>query len=109
MGDIMSFFETALAQATGAAQKQPSMIDALMLPIGLFVILYFFMIRPQQRKVKDHRDFLTNLKVGEEVVTGGGIIGIVRSIAEQFVTIEIASDTKIKVLKNQIQGGTKTK
>jgi preprotein translocase subunit YajC len=105
----MDLFLTAMAQAGETAARQPSLVDALILPAGIFVILYFFMIRPQQRKMKEHKDFLTSMKVGDEVVTGGGIIGTIRSIADTFVSLEVSANTNIKVLKTQITGSTKTK
>jgi preprotein translocase subunit YajC len=98
---------TAFAQATDAAQKQPSLIEMLILPAGFFVILYFFMIRPQQAKLKEHKNFLSAMKVGEEVATTGGIIGTVRSISDTFVTLDVSANSTIKVLKSHIAGSTK--
>ena len=98
---------TAFAQAAGEAAKQPGLLDMLILPAGIFMILYFLMIRPQQKKMKEHQGFIGGLKAGDEVVTGGGIIGVVKSVADQFVTIEVASDTNIKVVKSQLTGPTK--
>ncbi len=97
---------SAVAQA-GAAQPQPSLFDMLLLPMGIMVIMYFFMIRPQQRKMKEHKQLLEGLKPGDEVVTNGGIIGFVRSVADSFVTVEVATNTNIKVLKNHISALTK--
>lgn len=94
---------SALAQA--AAQPQgPSMFEMLVPFVGLFVVMYFFMLRPQQMRAKEHQAFLASLKAGDEIVTSGGIIGRVRSVAEGFVSVEIAGDTVIKVLKSAIEG-----
>jgi preprotein translocase subunit YajC len=100
---------TALAQsaAAGAQQKSPSMIEMLAMPVGFLLIMYFFIIRPQQRKAKEQSDLITNLKAGDEVVTTGGIIGKVRSVAEGFVTLEVANNTAIKVLKTNVTAFTK--
>jgi preprotein translocase subunit YajC len=99
---------TALAQqADGAAAKGPSMVEMLAMPAGFLLIMYFLIIRPQQKKAKEHSDLLVNLKAGDEVVTTGGIIGKIRSVAETFVTIDVASNTSIKVLKNNVTGLTK--
>jgi preprotein translocase subunit YajC len=62
------------------------------------------MIRPQQIRAKEHQAFLSALKAGDEIVTSGGIIGRVKSVAEGFVSVEIAGDTVIKVLKSAIEG-----
>lgn len=104
---ILSIFSiwtnTVFAQA--AAQPQgPSMFEMVVPFIGIFAVMYFFMIRPQQMRAKEHQAFLSALKAGDEIVTSGGIIGRVRSVAEGFVSVEIAGDTVIKVLKSAIEG-----
>ena len=73
------------------------------MPAGFLAIMYFFMIRPQQTRAKEHQTFLTALKAGDEVVTSGGIIGRVKSINEGFISVEIANNTVIKVLKSAIE------
>jgi preprotein translocase subunit YajC len=98
---------TAVAQTADAVQKQPSVWEMLVLPAGFFAILYFFMIRPQQSKLKEHKNFLTSMKVGDEVLTGGGIIGSIKSISDSFVTLEVSSNATVKVLKSHISGSTK--
>ena len=93
----------ALAQAADstaqAAGKQPSLVEMLAMPLGFLVIMYFFIIRPQQKKAREQNDLINNLKPGDEIVTTGGIIGKVRSVAESFVTIEVSGNTTLKVLK----------
>jgi preprotein translocase subunit YajC len=79
----------------------------LAMPVGFLFIMYFFIIRPQQKKAKDQSDLLTNLKAGDEVVTTGGIIGKVRAVAEAFVTMEVANNVAIKVVKSHVTGLTK--
>jgi preprotein translocase subunit YajC len=97
------FSSVAMAQdaaATGA--KTPSMLEVLGLPLGLLAIMYFFVLRPQGKKIRDQQKMISTLKVGDEVITTGGIIGRIRSVAEAFVTIEIASNTVIKVIKSNV-------
>ena len=72
--------------------------------VGLFVIMYFFLIRPQQRQAKQQRELLTQLKKGDDVITQSGILGKIHSVADKFVVLEIASGVKIRVLKSAIQG-----
>ena len=99
------FSATALAEAT-APQPGPSFMEVLILPLGLLVVMYFFIIRPQARKTREHQQLLQNLKVGEEVVTSGGIIGKIKSIADSFVTLESMNST-FKVVTSNIAGYTK--
>lgn len=64
-----------------------------MLPIILmFVILYFLMIRPQMKKQKEHRNMVTALAKGDEVITAGGIVGRVSEVKDNYITVEIAND-----------------
>lgn len=100
------FFGTALAEGA-PAQASPSFLEVLILPLGLFAIIYFMIIRPQSKRNKEHRELLQNLKVGEEVVTTGGIIGKIRSVADTFVTLEVAAGVNVKVVTSNVGGYTK--
>ncbi len=104
--EFFSLIDTAYGQAAEAS-KQVSFVDMLILPLGFLVIMYFFIIRPQAKKAKDHASLLTNLKVGDEVVTSGGIIGRVKSIAEGFVTIDVGGSASLKVVKQNVAGYSK--
>ena len=74
--------------------------------ILIFVIFYFFLIRPQQKKVKEHKIMVQNLKRGDKVVTSGGIVGTVERVMENDkAEIEIAEDVKVEIVKSTgIQG-----
>jgi len=74
--------------------------------ILIFVIFYFFLIRPQQKKVKEHKIMVANLKRGDKVVTSGGIVGTVERVMENDkVEIEISEDVKVEIVKSTgIQG-----
>lgn len=99
---------TAWAQEAAApAPKGPGPLETFFPFVLMLVVMYFLIIRPQQRKAKDHAQLLNNLKPGDEVVTSGGIIGKVRSVAETFVTLEVSSNTTIKVLKSNVSAMTK--
>jgi preprotein translocase subunit YajC len=98
---------TALAYAMGARGEGGGGAMASLVPILLmFVIFYFLLIRPQQKQVKRHRDFVRNLKVGERVVTSGGMHGIVRGLTETTVTLEIADNVRIKVTRSSVTGSS---
>ncbi len=72
--------------------------------ILIFGIFYFLLIRPQQKKQKQHQEFINNLEKGTEVVTSGGIIGRITGITDDVVTLEVADKVRIKVVRNQIAG-----
>ena len=76
--------------------------------ILIFVIFYFFLIRPQQKKVKEHREMVKNLKRGDEVITSGGIIGKVdRLFEDDRIELDIADGVKVQIIKNTVQGHLK--
>ena len=72
--------------------------------ILIFVVFYFLLIRPQQKKAKEHQSYLSNLKKGDKVVTGGGIHGQIAGLSDTVVTLEIAENVRIKVNRSAIAG-----
>ena len=70
--------------------------------VAMFVLMYFLLIRPQQKRAKDHKNLLKELKKGDEVVTNGGVVGKVNSVDESFATVEIAEGVVVKVQKQGI-------
>lgn len=101
-----AFAQEAAATATTAAPMGIEGAVAQFLPlIAIFVIFYFLLIRPQQKKLKEHQATLAALKKGDKVVTGGGIIGTVTKVGEgDEVDVEIASGVVVKVQKPTIGG-----
>ena len=72
--------------------------------ILIFVIFYFFLIRPQQKKVKDHKSMVAALKRGDEVITSGGIVGIIERVHEDDkIDLSISENVTVKVVKSTIQ------
>ena len=95
------FITNAYAQSTASGFSLDSM--GSFLPILLmFVVLYFLMIRPQQKKQKEQRDMLSALSAGDEVLTAGGIVGKITKVSENFITLEIAEGTEIIVQKASV-------
>lgn len=88
-----------LLQAPVAGQGGEYMWIMLIL---MFVIMYFFMIRPQNKKQKEIANFRKALQVNQHVMTAGGIHGVVKEIADDYIVLEIASNVKIKIDKNSI-------
>lgn len=72
--------------------------------ILIFVIFYFLLIRPQQKKMKEHQKFLSELRIGQKVITAGGIIGKVVKIEDNIVWLEIDKNINMPVIKGYISG-----
>ena len=93
---------TAYAQGAGLFDSSSAMIQFLPLVL-IFVVFYFLLIRPQQRKQKDHRGMLEALRRGDRVVTGGGIIGTVNKVVgNEEVEIDIAQGVRVRVVRSTI-------
>ena len=97
---------TTLAYAeTSSAAAQPQTTPPLfnIVPIlGMLVIFYFFMIRPQQKRAKEHKLMLEALQKGDMVVTSGGIYGTVAAVGEKTFELKIADNVKLKVLRSAV-------
>ena len=91
---------SAYAQSAGASTGG-SNIQMFFL-IGLVVIFYFMLIRPQQKRAKEHQAMLAKLATGDEVVTSGGILGRITDVGDTFITMEVADGVRIRVQKGQI-------
>ena len=71
--------------------------------ILIFIIFYFFLIRPQQKRVKDHKAMVDSLKRGDEVITSGGIIGVVdRVMEDDRIEVIIGENTKVQIIRSTI-------
>lgn len=92
----------AFAQDAPAAGG-PDLLTSLLPLVLIFVVFYFLMIRPQQKRMKEHRSLISNLRRGDRVVTGGGLIGLVtRVISDTEVQIEIAEGVRVRVVRSTI-------
>jgi preprotein translocase subunit YajC len=100
------FFDSAAYAMAGAGGGQGGAggFGALIPLVLMFVIFYFLLIRPQQKRAKEHRDLLQTLKKGDLIVTSGGLHGRVTGITDQVVTIEIADNVKVKVSRSYVAG-----
>jgi preprotein translocase subunit YajC len=101
--DIDVFISNAFAQTAGAASSDPTSGFLQMLPlVAVFVVMYFVMIRPQMKRQKEHKTMVEALAKGDEVITGGGMLGKVIKIGEQYLTVEIASGVEIQVQRTSV-------
>ena len=101
MNPLDFLIPVAHAQAA-AAPAAPSMMSTLLFPIILIAIMYFLMIRPQMKRQKEHQAMLGKLSRGDEVLTSGGVAGVVTDIGDNFVTIEVADNVRIRVQKSAV-------
>lgn len=99
----MSFFiSEAWAEGAATASKgDPA--SSMIFFIILFAVFYFLLIRPQQKRAKEHRTLVASLAKGDEVVTNGGMLGKITAINDNFVTIEVASGVEVKMQRQAVQ------
>jgi preprotein translocase subunit YajC len=104
------FISQAFAQAAPGAEGAGGGMLLQLLPLVLiFVVFYFLLIRPQQKKMKDHKAMIAAVRRGDRVVTGGGIIGLVTKVpSETELQVEIADGVRVRVLRSSITDVIKT-
>lgn len=83
----------------GGGQQGWGALGSLIPLILIFVIFYFLLIRPQQKRVKEHRKMIENLKKGDKIITSGGIYGIIEAVGTNTVTVKIAENVKVRLGK----------
>lgn len=91
----------AFANPSGT-EGGPSLITSFIPILLLFVIFYFLLIRPQQKKQKQHQALISNLRRGDKIVTNGGLYGTVVDVKEHVIVLKIADDTKVELVKNAV-------
>jgi preprotein translocase subunit YajC len=93
----------ALAQAAGAPPAQgPSLITQLLFFLPLILIFYFLLIRPQQQRAKKHAEMIAAVKRGDTVVTSGGLIGKVNKVNDTEITLDLAENVRVRVIKAMV-------
>ncbi len=93
---------SAVAWAQSGPTSGPSLLASLFPLILIFLVFYFLLIRPQQQKQREHQKMLASLKVNDEVVTNGGLIGRIVQIGERVLTIEIAPNVRVRVERSYV-------
>ncbi len=97
------FISSAFAQTAPAAGGDMQSTLMSMLPLALmFVVLYFVMIRPQMKKQKEHTAMISALAKGDEVITGGGLLGKVGKMGDTFIGLEVSSGVEIQVQRSAV-------
>jgi preprotein translocase subunit YajC len=90
------------AWAQGGAASQGSPIPSIVMLLVLFGLFYFLLIRPQQKRTKEHREMTEKLAKGDEVITQGGMLGRITKLGDTFISLEIAEGTEIKVQRGAV-------
>tara|TARA_R110002073_G_scaffold69773_3_gene172880 strand:+ start:241 stop:732 length:492 start_codon:yes stop_codon:yes gene_type:complete len=92
----------AFAQAAAPAQTEASLMSLLPI-IGIFVIFYFLLIRPQSKRAKEQKKMVEALQRGDEIITSGGALGQILNVSESYVVVEIAPNVEVIILKTAVQ------
>ncbi len=98
----MSFFISDALAEGGAAASQGDPITALLFPIGLLVLFYFFLIRPQSKRAKEQKSMVEALSKGDEVITTGGILGKITKVSDSFISVEVSNNVTLTVQKSAV-------
>ena len=98
---MTSLFLTAMASAAGSSGSAAFFVQILPL-LFVFVIFYLLMIRPQQRRMKQHQATIAAVQKGDQVVTAGGVFGKVAKVSDEEVEVEIAQGVKVRVVKSTL-------
>ena len=103
------FLSLAFGMAPQGGEGGAQGFTAFVPLILIFVIFYFLLLRPQQKKAKEQREFLNQLKAGDMIITAGGLHGKITALTDTVVTLEIADKVRVKVSRNQIAGSSELK
>ena len=103
------FISVAFAMAQQGGEGGAQAFTAFVPLILIFVIFYFLLLRPQQKKAKEQREFLNQLKAGDMVITAGGLHGKITGLTDAVVTMEIADKVRVKVSRSQVAGSSELK
>ncbi len=110
MTELVNILATQAGEQTAAAGGAAGFLgNPIFMFVLMFLVIYLLMIRPQQKKAKEHKSFLDNLNRGDQVITSSGILGRIVDLHENIVVLEIAKDTRIQLLRSQISGPQQTK
>jgi preprotein translocase subunit YajC len=100
----MLFADAAYAMGAGQGAEGGNPIAAFMPLILMFVIFYFLLIRPQQKKAKQHKELLANLKKGDKILTGGGMYGRIVEVDGDVLTVDLGNDNTVEINRNFVSG-----
>jgi preprotein translocase subunit YajC len=102
-------FDVGIAHAAGSVAGAGQGFMSFLPLILIFGVFYFLLIRPQQKKAKEHQSYLSNMKKGDLVVTSGGLHGSITGLTDTVITLEIAEKVRVKVSRQHILGSASAK
>lgn len=97
------FISSAYAQTAAAGGDLQSSLMGMLPLVLMFVVMWFVLIRPQMKKAKEHKAMVEALSKGDEVVTGGGLLGKVTKMGDTHISIEVATGVEVQVLRSSVQ------
>jgi preprotein translocase subunit YajC len=100
--DSNVFISNAFAQAAPAAAGSESSLLSMLPLVLMFVVLYFVMIRPQMKRQKEHKSMIDAIAKGDEVVTGGGLLGKITKLGDSYLTLEVAAGVELQVQRSAV-------
>jgi len=92
------FIQDAYAQAEGGGDPFLSLLPLVL----IFGVFYFLLIRPQNKRQKEHKELVASIAVGDEIVTAGGVLGTVTNVKDQFVRVQVADGVELKLQRHTI-------
>lgn len=100
----MSFLisEAVAAAAEGVQSPHTDSSFSLVMIVAIFVLFYFMLIRPQNKRAKEHRNLISQIKAGDEVVTVGGVLGKITNVSDQYVSVSIAEGVDVRLQRSAI-------
>ncbi len=93
----------AFAETAASAGQSDASLLSLLPMFGIVILFYFLLIRPQSKRAKEHKQMTEGLQRGDEVITNGGFLGMIISVSESYVIVEIAPNVEVTVAKSSIQ------
>ncbi len=99
---LVSFSTLAHADTAVKAAAGPGMIGNILLPVGILLILYFMLIRPQSKRTKEHQALVGSIAKDDEVIIAGGLLGKVSKVTDQFLVVAIADGIEVKVQRQAV-------
>ena len=92
------------AGGQGGTGSQGGGMGAMLLPLAIIALMYFLLIRPQQKKQKEHQAMIAALKKGDKIISSGGLHGVITGISDDAITMEIAPKVRVKITRASVAG-----